>query len=147
MSETAVTILVGAICLLIGVVGGFYLARRNFMNYMEKNPQINEDMVMSMMSQMGQKPSRKKINQVMSNMQKAQKQAQIDWKEDVKFTTKYGEKLSLNVFFMVLSYSRYKIFHVTLSRSQDVLISCITECLEHIEGVPKVIVCDNNHHS
>jgi len=43
MSETAVTILVGAICLLIGVVGGFYLARRNFMNYMEKNPQINEE--------------------------------------------------------------------------------------------------------
>jgi|GEM_PF-121467 len=73
MSETAVTILVGAICLLIGVVGGFYLARRNFMNYMEKNPQINEDMVMSMMSQMGQKPSRKKINQVMSNMQKSAK--------------------------------------------------------------------------
>ena len=70
-------------------------------------------------------------------------QAQIDWKEDLKFTTKYGEKLSLNVFCMVLSYSRYKIFHVTLSRSQDVLISCITECLEHIEGVPKVIVCDN----
>ncbi len=30
MSETAVTILVGAICLLIGVVGGFYLARRKF---------------------------------------------------------------------------------------------------------------------
>lgn len=70
-------------------------------------------------------------------------QAQIDWKEDVKFTTKYGEKLSLNVFCMVLSYSRYKIFHVTLSRNQDVLISCVTECLEHIEGVPKVIVCDN----
>ena len=81
MSETAVTILVGAICLLIGVVGGFYLVRRNFMNYMEKNPQINEDMVMSMMSQMGQKPSRKKINQVMSNMQKAQKQAQKQMKK------------------------------------------------------------------
>lgn len=81
MSETAVTILVGAICLFIGVVGGFYLARRNFMNYMEKNPQINEDMVMSMMSQMGQKPSRKKINQVMSNMQKAQKQAQKQMKK------------------------------------------------------------------
>ena len=62
-------------------------------------------------------------------------QAQIDWKEDVKFITKYGEKLSLNVFCMVLSYSRYKIFHVTLSRSQDVLISCITECLEHIDNM------------
>ena len=75
MSATTITILVGAVCLLLGVVGGFYLARRNFMNYMEKNPQINEEMVMSMMSQMGQKPSRKKINQVMSNMQKAQQQA------------------------------------------------------------------------
>ena len=75
MSATTITILVGAVCLLLGVVGGFYLARRNFMNYMEKNPQINEEMVMSMMSQMGQKPSRKKINQVMSKMQKAQQQA------------------------------------------------------------------------
>ena len=74
MSATTITILVGAICLLAGV-GGFFLARRNFMNYMEKNPQINEDMVMAMMSQMGQKPSRKKINQVMGNMQKAQQQA------------------------------------------------------------------------
>ena len=58
MSATAVTILVGAICLLVGVVGGFYLARRNFMNYMEKNPQINEDMVRRKMKQMGQKPAR-----------------------------------------------------------------------------------------
>ena len=81
MSATADTILVGPICLLAVVVGGFFLARRNFMNYMEKNPQINEDMVMSMMSQMGQKPSRKKINQVMSNMQKAQKQAQKQMKK------------------------------------------------------------------
>ena len=48
MSATTITILVGAICLLAGVVGGFFLARRNFMNYMEKNPQINEDMVMAM---------------------------------------------------------------------------------------------------
>ena len=75
MSATTITILVGAVCLLLGVVGGFYLGRRKFMNYMEKNPQIDEEMVMSMMSQMGQKPSRKKINQVMSNMQKAQQQA------------------------------------------------------------------------
>ena len=59
MSATTITILVGAICLLAGVVGGFFLARRNFMNYMEKNPQINEDMVMAMMG----------------NMQKAQQQA------------------------------------------------------------------------
>ena len=83
MSATTITILVGAICLLAGVVGGFFLARRNFMNYMEKNPQINEDMVMAMMSQMGQKPSRKKINQVMGNMQKAQQQAKNKLKNNI----------------------------------------------------------------
>ena len=41
MSATTITILVGAICLLAGVVCGFFLARRNLMNYIEKNPQNN----------------------------------------------------------------------------------------------------------
>ncbi len=68
-------VLVGAICLVVGVVGGFYIARKNFISYMEKNPQLNEDVVLNMMAQMGQKPSKKKINQMMSSMQKAQKQA------------------------------------------------------------------------
>ena len=32
MSATTITILVGAICLLAGVVGGFFLARRRYGN-------------------------------------------------------------------------------------------------------------------
>lgn len=73
--STGMVILIATICLILGTVAGFFLARRNFMNYMEKNPQLNEDVLMNMMSQMGQKPSKKKMNQMMSNMQKAQKQA------------------------------------------------------------------------
>ena len=75
MNTTMLLIIVGGVCLILGMVAGFFIARKNFMSYMEKNPQINEDVIKTMMSQMGQKPSKKKMNQVMSNMQKAQKQA------------------------------------------------------------------------
>ena len=40
------------------------------MDYLEKNPPINEDMLRMMMMQMGQKPSQKKVNQMMSMMNK-----------------------------------------------------------------------------
>ncbi|MDO4813816.1 MAG: YneF family protein [Gemella sp.] len=73
--STGLVILIATITFLLGLVAGFFIARKNFMNYMENNPQLNEEVMMSMLSQMGQKPSKKKINQMMSNMQKAQKQA------------------------------------------------------------------------
>ncbi|MBF0710131.1 MULTISPECIES: YneF family protein [unclassified Gemella] len=73
--STGIVILIATVTFLLGLVAGFFIARKNFMNYMENNPQLNEDVMMSMLSQMGQKPSKKKINQMMSNMQKAQKQA------------------------------------------------------------------------
>jgi len=38
------------------------------MNYLEQNPPINEDMIKTLMMQMGQKPSQKKVNQVMRSM-------------------------------------------------------------------------------
>lgn len=45
------------------------------MDYLEKNPPINEDMLRIMMMQMGQKPSQKKINQMLSMMNKSSEQA------------------------------------------------------------------------
>ncbi|MCO6527895.1 MAG: YneF family protein [Lactobacillus sp.] len=60
------------IALLIGLVGGFYGARIYMKKYFKDNPPISEDMIVAMMSQMGQKPSAKKVNQVM-NMMKHQK--------------------------------------------------------------------------
>lgn len=63
-----VNILVGVLALLAGVVIGFFIARKYMMNYMKKNPPINEDMLRVMMMQMGQNPSKKKINQMMKAM-------------------------------------------------------------------------------
>ncbi|MDD9149550.1 YneF family protein [Sporolactobacillus sp. CQH2019] len=58
-------ILVGAVCLAAGLVLGFFIARRYMLSYLKKNPPINEQMLRVMMTQMGQHPSQKKINQMM----------------------------------------------------------------------------------
>jgi hypothetical protein len=57
--------------LLVGAVVGFFLSRRYFKKYLEKNPPINENMIRAMMSQMGRKPSEKQVRQVMQSMQQA----------------------------------------------------------------------------
>jgi uncharacterized protein YneF (UPF0154 family) len=68
-----VVILVGVLALLAGVALGFFIARQYMMSYLKKNPPINEQMLKMMMMQMGMKPSQKKINQMMSQMNKMQK--------------------------------------------------------------------------
>jgi uncharacterized protein len=69
---TWVTVLVGILALVAGVALGFFIARKYMMDYLKKNPPINEQMLKTMMMQMGQKPSQKKINQMMSAMNKQQ---------------------------------------------------------------------------
>lgn len=68
-----ITILVGVLALAAGVLLGFFIARKYMMNYLKKNPPINENMLRTMMMQMGQKPSQKKINQMMQAMNKQMK--------------------------------------------------------------------------
>ncbi|MGV3488344.1 MAG: YneF family protein [Tuberibacillus sp.] len=66
-------ILVGVIGIALGVVLGFFIARKYMMDYLKKNPPINEKMLRVMMMQMGQNPSQKKINQMMKAMQNQMK--------------------------------------------------------------------------
>ncbi|AKP47231.1 MULTISPECIES: YneF family protein [Bacillus] len=67
-------VLVGVLALLAGVALGFFIARKYMMDYLKKNPPINEQMLRMMMMQMGMKPSQKKINQMMNAMNKQFKQ-------------------------------------------------------------------------
>lgn len=62
------TILYVVIALIVGLVAGFFLARKYMETYLKKNPPVNEDMLRMMMMQMGQKPSEKKIRQMMQGM-------------------------------------------------------------------------------
>lgn len=59
------------VTLIVGLVVGFFLSRRYFQKYLEKNPPINEQMVRAMMSQMGRTPSEKQVRQVMASMKQA----------------------------------------------------------------------------
>jgi len=61
------------VALLAGIAIGFFIARKYMMNYLKKNPPINEQMLRMMMTQMGMKPSQKKINQMMNAMNKQMK--------------------------------------------------------------------------
>ena len=64
-----VLIIIG--CILVGGVAGFFISRKVFKNYLQKNPPINENMIRAMMSQMGRKPSEKQVKQVMAAMNAA----------------------------------------------------------------------------
>lgn len=70
-------------------------------------------------------------------------QAQLDWKESIKFEMKDGEMVFVNVAVLLLSYSRFRVFHLNISKSQSVLLSFMTEAFEAFGGVPKVMVTDN----
>lgn len=61
-------VLIGVVAIALGVAGGFFIARKYMMSYLKKNPPINEQMLRMLMMQMGQKPSQKKINQMMRAM-------------------------------------------------------------------------------
>ncbi|MDO4912335.1 MAG: YneF family protein [Lactobacillus sp.] len=67
-----IAILLMVVLFVLGVVAGFFFARNYMKKYFKENPPISQDMIVAMMSQMGQKPSAKKVNQVM-NMMKHQK--------------------------------------------------------------------------
>ena len=72
--DTWIWIVIVIVALLAGVALGFFIARRYMMKYLQDNPPINEEMLRIMMMQMGQKPSERKVKQIMASM-KAQSKA------------------------------------------------------------------------
>ena len=70
MLHDILLVLVG---ILIVAVIGFVLARYFMKKYLKENPPINEDMIKTLMMQMGRKPNQKQINQMMKSMEKFNK--------------------------------------------------------------------------
>ncbi len=79
--NTILWILLVIIALLAGLVGGTFIARKQMEKYLEENPPLNEDVIRNMMSQMGQKPSEAKVQQVVRQMNKQQKAAKAKAKK------------------------------------------------------------------
>ncbi|WP_028125278.1 YneF family protein [Eremococcus coleocola] len=69
--QTWIWLLIVAIAMIAGFVGGFFISRKYMMDYFKENPPIDERMITQMMAQMGQKPSKKKVQQIMQSMKQA----------------------------------------------------------------------------
>lgn len=69
--QTWIWLLIVAIAMIAGFVGGFFMSRKYTMDYFKENPPIDERMITQMMAQMGQKPSKKKVQQIMQSMKQA----------------------------------------------------------------------------
>ncbi|USS87343.1 YneF family protein [Fructilactobacillus hinvesii] len=67
---TWIWILLVILALVAGAAGGFFIARKYMEKYLKDNPPINEEQLKAMMLQMGQKPSKKKLNQMMLAMKR-----------------------------------------------------------------------------
>lgn len=70
-------------------------------------------------------------------------QAQVDWKENLKMISKYGELFEVNIFLMVLGYSRTKFVMLTSNKTQKTLFECMNEAFKYFGGVPREILFDN----
>lgn len=58
--------------LVVGLVAGFFIAKKVFQKQLKENPPISEEMIKSLMRGMGRNPSQKQVNQLMKQMQKYQ---------------------------------------------------------------------------
>jgi len=70
-------------------------------------------------------------------------QAQVDWKESVRMVNRQGEMFVINIFLIVLGYSRLKYVKLTVDRTQKTLFMCLIDAFMFFDGVPHEILFDN----
>lgn len=70
-------------------------------------------------------------------------QAQVDRKERMKLISRAGIVYEINIFLMLLGYSRTKYIELTIDRNQETLMTAIINGFRYFQGVPKEIIFDN----
>lgn len=70
-------------------------------------------------------------------------QAQVDWKEDVSLVSKYGEIFVINVFHIVLSFSRYSYLELSIQKRTDDVYRGLINGFEAFGGIPEEILFGN----
>lgn len=71
------------------------------------------------------------------------KMAQCDRKEDIKIHDKSGKEYTINIFHLVLKYSRFSYIELTFSKEQHVVFRCLMNAFKAFGGVPKEVLFDN----
>lgn len=71
------------------------------------------------------------------------RQVQVDWKEDIRLTTRRGEVLEFNVFTATLGFSRKHVMIYSRSKTEQDFIRCVNEMLARYGGATSEILTDN----
>ena len=69
--------------------------------------------------------------------------AEVDFKENIKLTSKGGEVFIVNIFHIVLKFSRYSYIELTASKEQSAVIRCMINAFKFFGGVPLRCLFDN----
>jgi transposase len=70
-------------------------------------------------------------------------QAQVDWKESKIIKNKNGKQFIVNIFLVILGYSRMKYIELTLDRTQSTVFQALVNSFKYYGGIPKEILFDN----
>ena len=70
-------------------------------------------------------------------------QGQVDWKESMRLVSRQGEMFEINIFLIILGYSRLKYLELTLDRNQSTLLQAMVNSFRYYGGVPREILFDN----
>jgi transposase len=70
-------------------------------------------------------------------------QAQVDWKETISMVNRQGKIFVVNIFLIVLGYSRLKFTKLTSDKRQNTLFECMFEAFRYFQGIPHEILFDN----
>lgn len=71
------------------------------------------------------------------------RQAQVDWKENIKIANKYGEIYTFQVFDYKLGHSRYCHFTYKTTKTRQDVFDCLIASFKATGGVPTEILFDN----
>jgi len=61
----------------------------------------------------------------------------------MEFVLITGEVIIINIFVLILSYSRFRIYRLSISKTQDILFNFLDDSFEVIGGVPHELLTDN----
>ncbi|WP_077215152.1 IS21 family transposase [Bacillus dakarensis] len=114
---------------------GLNCGQSTFRNYISSKPEFQ--------SYFESERRKSSVSEVIRFETPPAEQAQLDWKENIRYITKDGEILYVNVCVLLLAHSRFRTFNLSISKSQSILLSFLTESFEAFGGVPKTILTDN----
>ena len=69
--------------------------------------------------------------------------AEIDWKEDIKLTSKNGEVFIINIMHVLLKFSRFSYIELSLFKERVDVINLLINAFMYFGGVPKRLLFDN----